>query len=233
MSSEGKHKTAEVVFKLPPTARSSIHPLLAVLTVIEEHVDRVERCPADGEQHDDGDHHFDGSLLLPVGRWTEKSRPRQDRQHVNSVCWLLNLLNHKELANTHWRGSLLMLLSERFSCPSLLLSYVFVVINVSVSNFITFNPPTNPSVTWVRSSCTCLLHHNVALSQLSKQNDREIQPYQPSNSHSSFKAPYRFAQFIIFKKNAPVKENDAVGLQTLASANRVSCLLRLQDLVCR
>lgn len=85
-SSERKHKTAGGHFKLSPAGWPELRPPLAVLTVIEEHVDRVERSPADGEQHDDGDHHFDGSLLLPVGGGsTERSGPRQDRHHVNSV----------------------------------------------------------------------------------------------------------------------------------------------------
>lgn len=37
-----------------------------LLTVLKQHVDRVERCPADGEQQNNGDHHFNGSFLFPV-----------------------------------------------------------------------------------------------------------------------------------------------------------------------
>lgn len=39
-----------------------------LLTVLKQHVDGVERCPADGEQQNDGDHHLNGSLLFPVGK---------------------------------------------------------------------------------------------------------------------------------------------------------------------
>lgn len=84
-SERKKHKTGGGHFKLSPAGWSELRPPLAVLTVIEEHVDRVERSPADGEQHDDGDHHFDGSLLLAVGvggvnrkvRATAGQAPRQ------------------------------------------------------------------------------------------------------------------------------------------------------------
>ncbi len=38
----------------------------ATLTVLKQHVDCVERCPANGEQQNDGDHHFNGSFLFPV-----------------------------------------------------------------------------------------------------------------------------------------------------------------------
>ncbi len=39
----------------------------ATLTVLKQHVDCVEWRPANGEQQNDGDHHFNGSFLFPVG----------------------------------------------------------------------------------------------------------------------------------------------------------------------
>lgn len=46
-------------------SQSSSEGSWRLLTVLEQHVDRVERGPADGEQQNDGDHHFDGSFLFP------------------------------------------------------------------------------------------------------------------------------------------------------------------------
>lgn len=44
-----------------------------LLTVLKQHVDRVERCPTDGEQQNNGDHHLNGSFLFPVGN--KRTRP--------------------------------------------------------------------------------------------------------------------------------------------------------------
>lgn len=101
-SSERKRKTAGGHFKLSPAGWPELHPPLAVLTVIEEHVDRVERSPADGEQHDDGDHHFDGSLLLPVGEGGGQQKGQgHGRTGTTSTLSLelfdLNLLNYLHL----------------------------------------------------------------------------------------------------------------------------------------
>lgn len=41
-----------------------MHPL--ILTVLKQHVDCVKRCPANGEEQNNGDHHFNCSFLFPV-----------------------------------------------------------------------------------------------------------------------------------------------------------------------
>lgn len=41
---------------------------LLILTVLKQHVDCVKRCPANGEQQNDGDHHFNSSFLFPEGK---------------------------------------------------------------------------------------------------------------------------------------------------------------------
>lgn len=39
----------------------------AILTILKQHMDCVEWRPANGEQQNDGDHHFNSSFLFPVG----------------------------------------------------------------------------------------------------------------------------------------------------------------------
>lgn len=50
-----------------------------LLTVLEQHVDGVERRPADGEQQHDGDHHLHRTFLLPVSKKDKTDVHQVDR----------------------------------------------------------------------------------------------------------------------------------------------------------
>lgn len=77
---------------------------LFILTVLKQHVDCVKRCPANGEQHNDGDHHFNGSFLFSV-----------EKKNIN--IWYVDFLQVKLKSYVYKNTYILPLFIPNFQRP--------------------------------------------------------------------------------------------------------------------